>query len=375
MTDAEFRKRFGSEAVDALLARIRSGKAPEIDPELFGVELGRAGADISIAELLEGAAEMGIVERRSVWRCALTHCRRIIDAEAVANRQCPYCHTDYRETGDEPVEAVVYRTLQGGSRSVPWLIAIHGFNTRAPWQEDFSWRIANRFKYHAPVLIYKYGLVRLGVLSNRRHLMLARDLGMRIQKAITMAQRNQIDEPPDIVIHSFGSQLFRKVLESEEFSALRFGRVIAVGSVIRPDFGWSTYIKNGRIEAVLNHCGGRDRAVPLAQFAIPGTGPGGKRGFSDPSVINVWSDRYGHSTALTEAELADNLQRSGVWDRFLREPLSSFDDPTRFVLGAWSPAPGLVRWIAHAFVIALIIMVSLALLGLFRWLLFAFWPF
>jgi hypothetical protein len=237
----------------------------------------------------------------------------------------------------------LYRSSTAISRSVPWLIAIHGFNTRGPWQEDFSWRIAHRFKYHAPVLIYKYGLVSFGVLFRWRHAMLARDLIERIRNAVAYARENQIDEPPDIVIHSFGSQLFRLVLEMPESSDLRFGRVIAVGSVIRPDFDWSSYLRNGRIEAVLCQCGAQDEAVRFAQFFIPNTGPGGRHGFIDPAVINIRDGQYGHSTAFATGELARNLARGGRWDRFLREPLATFSDPSRFEPRAWSPASTLIR--------------------------------
>jgi hypothetical protein len=287
MTEDKLRERFGDKAVDALVAQLRSGETPEIDPLLFGAKLAGAGIVVEVKSLLDAASEAGLVARVQIWRCPEPNCRRLIDSDAVANRHCPYCGTDYRETGDASVEAVVYSSSTAISRSVPWLIAIHGFNTRGPWQEDFSWRIANRFKYHAPVLIYKYGLVRLGVLFRWRHRMLARRLGQQIRNAVVHARENQIEEPPDIVIHSFGSQLFRLVLDLADYSDLRFGRVIAVGSVIRPDFDWSSHIRNGRIEAVLDQCGGSDRAVPFAQFTIPGTGPGGRHGFTDPAVINV----------------------------------------------------------------------------------------
>jgi hypothetical protein len=193
---------------------------------------------------------------------------------------------------------------------------------------------------------------------------LAGHLGQQIRRAVIQARENRIEEPPDIVIHSFGSQLFRLVLESDEFSDLRFGRVIAVGSVIRPDFDWSSYIRNGRIEAVLDQCGGGDWAVPFAQFTIPGTGPGGRKGFTDPAVINVRNAQYGHSTAFFEAELARNLARGGVWDRFLREPLASFSDPTRFAPAAWSPVCGLIRWLIHTFVVVTVSVTLLAIAGL-----------
>jgi hypothetical protein len=220
-----------------LLATLRAGEAPEVDPQLFNAKpLDAGGIEVDVLSLLDAAAQASLVTRLLAWRCPEPSCRRVIDADALANHQCPYCSSDFREIGEDPVEVTIYRTPTATSRSVPWLIAIHGFNTRASWQEEFSWRIANRFKYHAPVLIYKYGLVRFGVLFRWRHRMLARQLAQRIQHAFLHARENQIEEPPDVIVHSFGSQLFRLVLEMSAYSELRFGRVIAVGSVIRPDF-------------------------------------------------------------------------------------------------------------------------------------------
>jgi hypothetical protein len=303
---------------------------------------------------LDAASKARLVERLSVHRCAEPSCQRIIDSDAIANNQCPYCGSDFRETGNYPVKSFVYRSFAPTSRSVPWLIAIHGFNTRASWQEEFSWRIANRFKYHAPVLIYKYGLVRFGVLFRWRHAMLARQLIQRIRRAVAHARENQIPEPPDIVIHSFGSQLFRLVLEMPEAADLRFGRVVAIGSVIRPDFDWSSYLHDGRIEAVLCQCGSCDLAVPFAQFFIPGTGPAGRYGFTDRATINVRNSQYGHSTALHEGELARNLVQGGLWDRFLREPIETFADPTRFEPSTWSPTCWILRQFTRGCAILLI---------------------
>jgi hypothetical protein len=362
MTEDDLRARFGRPAVDALIVLLRSGQAPEVDPQVFETTLAEAGIEIEAIPLLDAAAEAHLVERISAWRCPESTCRRIIDTDAVANHQCPHCRGDFRETGDSPVKTFVYRSSTPISRSVPWLIAVHGFNTGGPWQEDFSWRIANRFKYHAPVLIYKYGLVRFGVLLRWRHGMLARQLSQRIRQAIVHARANQIEEAPDIIIHSFGSQLFRLVLETPGSSDLRFGRVIAVGSVIRPDFAWSSYLRSGRIEAVLCQCGAQDWAVPFAQFFIPNTGPGGRHGFMDPAVINVRNDQYSHSTALTEGELARNLVHGGLWDRFLREPLATFSDSAQFKPSAWSPRLALIRHLTRVSAILLIGAVALVLL-------------
>jgi hypothetical protein len=360
MTEDELRARFDARAVDALIALLHSGQAPEIDPKLFQVQLVEARIEADAALLLDAAAEAALVERIRVWRCANQVCGEILDADDIANQACPHCHIDFRETGDLPVEGFVYRSLMAVSRSVPWLIAVHGFNTRGPWQEEFSWRVANRFKYHAPVLIYKYGLVRFGVLFRWRHRALARQLSQRIRTAIAYARKNQIAEPPDIIIHSFGSQLFRLVLEMPESSDLHFGRVIAVGSVIRPDFDWSSYISRGRIEAVLCQCGEKDGAVPFAQFFIPNTGPGARHGFKDTAAINVRNGEYGHSTAFAEGELARNLDRGGPWDRFLREPIETFADRTKFQPSAWSPAPAPIRFFTRWLAILLLSGIALA---------------
>jgi hypothetical protein len=192
--------------------------------------------------------------------------------------------------------------------------------------------------------------------------MLARQLSQRIRQAIVHARANQIEEAPDIIIHSFGSQLFRLVLETPGSSDLRFGRVIAVGSVIRPDFDWSSYLRRSRIEAVLCQWGAQDWAVPFAQFFIPNTGPGGRHGFMDPAVINVRNDLYSHSTALTEGELALNLAHGGLWDRFLREPLATFSDPAQFKPRARSPRLALIRHLTRVSAILLIGAVALVLL-------------
>jgi len=130
---------------------------------------------------------------------------------------------------------------------------------------------------------------------------------------------------------------------------------------IRPDFDWSSYLRNGRIEAVLCQCGARDWAVPFAQFFIPNTGPAGRHGFIDPAVINVRDGQYGHSTAFTAGEPARNLARGGRWDRFLQEPLATFSDPSRFEPSAWSPVSALIRHFTRVSAILLLSATALVL--------------
>lgn len=165
-----------------------------------------------------------------------------------------------------------------------------------------------------------------------------------------------ISEPPDIVIHSFGSKLFVLLLELEEFSDLKFGRVIVTGSVIRTDFEWSKVISKGQVEAILNHCGGKDYAVPFAQFFIPGTGPAGKYGFSDNKTLNAMSPEYGHSSCFKSDALTDNLQDGGLWDQFLRNTVLSSSDDRLFLPESanWRPIHPIIGFLVRTLTIGLL---------------------
>lgn len=92
------------------------------------------------------------------------------------------------------------------------MIVVHGMNTRAPWQEDLSWLIANKLKYAAPVLIHKYGWATIDVLVTPRHHQLAKSLGNKIRRTTEYARARELTAVPDILVHSFGSRIFTLVL-------------------------------------------------------------------------------------------------------------------------------------------------------------------
>lgn len=372
MTETELRTTFGNGAVETLLARIAEGKTPELDLVLFAAELGFDEA--KTREFLDASTVAGLAKLREVPLCP--NCGRQLDEEVAAGEQCPFCEEAFVDHGGV-VRRIVYRLDVRKTRDIAWVIAIHGFNTRGTWQQEFSWRIATKLKYSAPVLIYKYGLIRFSVLARWRHRALARQLGVTIRAAFEHARANRIPEPPDVILHSFGSQLFVQLLALPEFDDLCFGRVISAGSVIRPNYDWLERIKQGRIEAVLNHCGGKDLAVPFAQFFIPGTGPGARHGFSDVAAINVMNLDYCHSSCFDIAELEANLADSGLWVRFLRRPPESFaDEAQRFHPGPWRPVwrpiRGLVRMVGVGLITAIawlmLTLVSVGWLGLLEWL-------
>jgi len=330
---------------------LESGTSTEINPKY----LVSATSDIGkVKQLLNRLAVLELISKKEVRVCPTTDCNNILDDDDI--NVCPRCHTDFRQTGDEPQKQIKYLTVTNISRDVPWLIAIHGMNTDGKWQEEFSWRIANKFRYHAPVLIFKYGLVRYRVLFPFFHKMITRRLGKKIFAAIDHARQNGIKEPPDIVVHSFGSLLFSCLLQHKDFETLKFGRVIVAGGIISPNFNWSKFLDVNRIEAVLNHCSEDDNIVRYAQYFIPNSGPSGEVGASDPKVINVLDTRYGHSSYFDPLILAENLGENGVWDTFLRYPLSSLSTvlPVHQQDVTWSSSNMLVKFLSWILAIAIV---------------------
>ncbi|MGZ8306245.1 MAG: hypothetical protein ACXWU6_06565, partial [Allosphingosinicella sp.] len=324
MSLGALRDAHGLALAEALERRIADGTVVEIDVDLLAQEVGAGVTSAQAAAFLHAAAEAGLVTERSVSLCPLAGCESgPLDADEMAQRRCSHCGVDYGAEGLEPASAFVYRVEGKVGRDIPWLIVIHGMNTAGEWQEDLSWRIATKFKFSAPVFIYKYGIFRFGVLVRWRHKMQAKRLGRRLSAAFEHAEAQGFRDPPDVVIHSFGSQLFVLLLGMRAFETLRFGRVIATGAIVDPNYDWGAQIGRGRIEAILNHRGGRDQPVRWAQFAIPGTGPGARKGFKDPRAINLLDSDFGHSGCFTPEALSDNLADRGAWDRFLRLPLET----------------------------------------------------
>lgn len=186
-------------------------------------------------------------------------------------------------------------------------------NSRAKWQEEFSWQIANRLRYSAPVLIYKYGWATIDVLVCWLHRKLASRLGERMRIAIAQAEASQRPTRPDIIAHSFGTHLLSMVLTDPDFEDLKFGRVVTAGSIIRPDFDWDSLIENDRVEAVLNHVGGKDKPVLISQFVIPCTGPGGRVGYTANKAINVCIPTFKHSDFFLTENLRAQIAHGGLW--------------------------------------------------------------
>lgn len=248
------------------------------------------------AALLDAFAEEGWVRREERWRCP--QCEEQIGEEEAQEITCPSCESLFQDHGGLTQEVVYVRTLEE-SRSVDWVVAIHGMNTTGAWQEEFSWLIASTWGRSVPVAVYKYGIVITGVLLFwRRHQLLA-DFRAKLDRLRREAVSRNLAERPDLIAHSFGTWLFGNLLQEElerpPDDRLRFGRVILTGCVLRPDFDWRKMREAGLVQEVLNHYGTKDPVVPVAHPAIVDSGPSGRRGFDDEEVWNIRAADYGHS--------------------------------------------------------------------------------
>lgn len=350
--------RFGEDLIKRVRARLLSGSSPQITCELFVSDYPRE----VIQELFNTLTAAGILRKLEKVRCL--RCGQPLEDPSIANGICPHCEYDFAATGETPFKEDIYLISGQLSREIPWLIAIHGFKTHGEWQEEFGWLLATRFKHRAPALMYKFPYLTFGVLFRFRHKALARRLTVRIRRSMERARECGIADPPDIIAHSFGSLLFSLLLESPASADLQFGRVILAGAIVRPDYDWSSYLRTGKIQAVLNHCSRKDRVVDFAQWFIPRSGPSGRVGFRDASVFNLREEEFGHGTHFEPDTMISSLALGGPWDEFLRLPVTSLAQS--FALyrppKPWRPIPGFLKvmcWIAGTLLsIALILIIG-----------------
>lgn len=323
--------------------RLEQGDGLEFTLAQFAQAVGTLAEDEALREFLNQAIESGALKKIEAFRCPMPECKQVLSPAGAPYSGCPYCLTDYLDEGVEVTTETFYKLAGETSRDIRWMIVVHGMNSRAEWQEEFSWQIANRLRYSAPVLIYKYGWATIDVLVYWLHRKLAKRLGERMRIAIAQAEASRRPPRPDIIAHSFGTHLLSMVLTNPDFEDLKFGRVITAGSVIRPDFDWDSLIKKGRVEAVLNHVGGKDKPVQFAQFAIPGTGPGGRVGYIAKNTINVCAPTFKHSDFFLTENLRAQIADGGLWHNFLTHPLEHFTPEGHLVPASWKRAPLVIR--------------------------------
>lgn len=335
--------------VAEIARRLEEGDGLEFSLAQFARTVDASADDEALAAFFEAAVRSASVVRLEAFRCPVPECHRVLSQAGAPYAICPYCHTDYQQDGLAPIVERFYKLVGETSRDIRWMMVIHGMNSRAEWQEEFSWQIANRLRHSAPVLIYKYGWATVDVLVGWLHRKQAKRLGHRIRIAIEHASASGRPPRPDIIAHSFGTRLLSLILDDPDFGDLKFGRVITAGSIIRPDFDWERHIIRGGVEAVLNHVGAKDKPVPAAQFAIPGAGPGGKVGYAASVVLNVRASTFGHSDFFKPDNLRLLIADGGLWHSFLTHPLAHLRPDGAFApADIWKPASLLLRGPARA---------------------------
>ena len=203
-----------------------------------------------------------------------------------------------------------------------------------------------------PVAIHRYGLIKTGALFRGRQRIAIDRLAERI-RLHEGCTADQAHARPHIVAHSFGAWLTGNVLLRNP--DIRIGRVILIGSVLRPDFDWNKLIKEGRVEAVLNHYGSHDYWSWVSEYFIPESGPSGFRGFAEcANVFNRVRRRFRHTTFFEEKNIS-HIQQS-LWSPFLTLPVDQLRRLTGpDVSSTWRPVP----WVLSANLFRLLLLMSL----------------
>ncbi len=316
----ELEKRFPRAAVEHIHGLYDTPGGFSVTSDDLASEAKISGSEAK--ELLEELVRGGILTHHEYTECG--KCATRLDDIEVRD-ECPECHCSFVDEERKNVER--YELRREPPRDVRWVLVLHGMNTRGTWQEELSWLISRSYRRMIPVAIYKYGIIRPGVLFRWRQRMLVRGLAAKIRSLSGQAAGSGYGGKPDVIAHSFGTWMIAHALSSER--SIRIGRLILLGCIVRPDFDWNQLVTSGQVGQILNHGASRDIWARIAQFVIPDSGPGGRRGFPPP-VVNVMAEGLHHSDYFDpESRMRDLFTR--VWQRFL----------------AWETVPPLPDQVAH----------------------------
>ena len=279
-----------------------------------------------VDRLLAALVEAGWLKKRERMVCQC--CGKPLSTPLPADEKCSSCGQYFVDCGGPIGEDVFFRQ-EPVPRLVDWVLTLHGMNTQGAWQEKLSWLVALTYGRTVPVAVYKYGVVRPGVLFRWRQRQLYQQVGRRIRSLSQRAEIAGYNPKPDVIAHSFGTWILGHALEADP--TLKVGRVILTGCILRPDFCWKALIDKQQVEAVLNHCGAADVPVAVTHYLIPDSGPAGRHGFDAPGAINVKEVGYGHSTFFGDRL---DLCFKKTWQPFL----TASDPKTVLLPGATTPA-------------------------------------
>jgi hypothetical protein len=332
---------------------------------------------LSIAEsILDHYIETRILDKKICRKCPNEDCiPGIIWEDDFEEDYCPTCNCElsmqWRQNSTEPH----YFINRSGRQFSPWLLLLHGMNTPGEWQEDTVFRLGLRNE-KSPFEIYKYGIIRVSPFFKILQSCRVKNFIKKYNLAAQEAKDNGIDDPPDVIAHSFGTLIIGRALE--KYPKLCMGKVLLCGSILRPDFNWSKYIEEGRVSKVLNHFGGKDFWAKIAIYAIPGSGPSGRVGFVESEsshnyLFNFKDPDYKHSDFFSKDKF--DHQFKYLWQPFLWGKLEELKSTINLHQGImeWHPPSLIIRiimnkWIIVAFIIILFILCKFILGSSFHYL-------
>ncbi len=275
----------------------------------------------TIEDLLEEFFNSGCLLRSDQWQCQ--YCEKDLTKEQAELPECPYCNGEFKEGGTMIRHYYIYSREGQRGRDVKWVLTLHGINTRGSWQEEFSWRLAKLYGYSVPVAIYKYGNIKLSPFIPTLQQFYLKKLIKKIKNLYSETEAEEYGTRPDVIAHSFGSWLIAEALKQEK--DLHIGRLILVGSIVRPDFNWSELIDSKQVEAVMCHYSKKDYPARFAHYFIPKSGPSGYLGFNDQTqVIHKQETQFGHSDYFDCQRLGSIMEN--IWKPFLTCPSNNLSE-------------------------------------------------
>lgn len=333
------RGRFSHRLVDVLREHI-DGSAPLRLTAAFLAAQTNCKEDEAL-RILDAVATADILKKRDGFECPCDE-RQELEAGEAAGANCPRAPCTRSFEDAKPLRVTFFERQAPPTRDVPWVLALHGMNTRGAWQEALSWHLAMAYRHSVPVFIYKYGVIRPGVLFEFRQKQLRDELIARIREVTHRARGAGYGGRPDVIAHSFGTWLLGHALERDP--EIRLGRVVLTGCILRPDFDWTPFLRAGQVEAVLCHTGGRDFWARIAHYFIPDSGPSGRQGFNDRrNVLHEEASSFRHSDFFDEHLMPDVFKR--VWTPFLTAAQETLALRMARVIprAPWKPASRLMR--------------------------------
>ena len=320
--------------------------------------------------LLEEMAAAGILAKKEGLACPA--CERFLSEDEARGEACPYCECSYEER--KPDVVIRFIREEPRTRDIIWVLSLHGMNTRGAWQEDFNWLVSRTYGRMVPVAIYKYGIIRPGAVLKFRQRALTRGLIARIRRLSGETQAAGFGGMPDVIAHSFGTWLLGHALRADP--ALRVGRVILTGCILRPDFDWDELINRGQVQAVLCHVATKDFWARVAHYFIPDSGPSGRRGFNDRLNIRHAVLRGGQHSDFFREDLMPGLFEQ-IWQQFLTrvDGHANAVEPglpeTNWRPAWWPLRATLPRFLTLVIVVTLVLLIAAALglgaIELWKW--------